>query len=79
MNSESQIKLNEIVDESLLIADNTRTFDFESGKSVLKFKIDLNENLETRYVTLMSKNHKIDPIAENEESPKLIKKKTQLQ
>lgn len=79
MNSDFQVKLNEIIDESLIMNDYTRTTDFESGKSVLKFKIDLNQNLETKYVALMSKNQKIDPIAENEENTKLIKKKTQLQ
>lgn len=54
--------------------------EFASSKPMLRFKLDVNEELANKYADLMSKNDKPDPISEeNEEHGKILDKKRQLQ
>jgi len=47
---------------------------------MLRFKLDVNEELANKYADLMSKNDKSDPInEEGEENGKILNKKRQLQ
>ena len=77
----SPIKKRDLIDPNLLVEsskDWPKT-EFNSGKTLLRFKIDVGEDLVNKYADLMSKNEKIDPILDDiEDTGSMINKKRQL-
>ncbi len=67
--------------ESSKVWTQTNRTEFESGRSLLRFKIDVNENLANKYADLMSKNEKLDLVMDEseEEESKMLKRKRELQ
>ena len=57
----------------------TNKTDFESGKTLMQFKIDINDSLANKYADLMSRNDKLEPIIDNEEEHRMLKRKRELQ
>jgi len=77
----SPVKRRDLIDPNLL-ADSSKDWpktEFNSGKTLLRFKIDVNEDLANKYADLMSKNEKIDPSLDDmEDTGSIINKKRQL-
>ena len=60
-----------------IIGESTKTSDFESGMSMVRYKIEYNEDLAEKYVDIMSKNERIESSGKYNES-KLLKRTSQL-
>ena len=69
-NTEHSEEMNTIIGES------TKTSDFESGRSMLRYKIEYNDDLADKYVDIMSKNEMNESNKYNES--KLLKRTSQL-
>jgi len=76
----SPSKRRDLIDPALL-ADSKEwpKTEFNSGRTLLRFKIDVDDDLVNKYADLMSKNEKIDPILDDvEDTGSIINKKRQL-
>ena len=58
-----------------VIGESTKPSEFDSDNSLIRYKIDINDDLADKYADLMSKNERVDSYKTN--SNKLLKKTTQ--
>lgn len=66
----------EVLDDVItVIGESTKPSEFESVNSLLRYKIDVTDDLAVKYADLMSKNDKLDSVKSG--SNKILKKTTQ--
>lgn len=58
-----------------IIGESTKASDFESGLSMIRYKIEPNDDLVEKYADIMSKNERIDS---KYNEARLLKKTSQL-
>ncbi|CAF0708033.1 unnamed protein product [Brachionus calyciflorus] len=77
--NEKENTIQNFEDAYTVVGESTKPSEFGSTHSLLRFKVQLNEDLVCKYTDIMSKNENLDQFNENDSNKKLLKKSTQLQ
>ncbi len=64
-------------DTKTIAGESTKASEFESTKSVLRYKFNINENIIDKYVDIISKNESHNDVDDNQ-SNSIIRRKNQI-